>query len=87
MLAGDKSWVTVRVASTEIQTNAPASPRAFTYMSTTVTCYHDCALLVSLQVDHLRGFIMFRFSMGFIDTLIAKCELATTAVVHEYMEP
>jgi len=25
-------------------------------------------------VDHLRDFILFRFSMGFIDTVIAKCE-------------
>ena len=30
---------------------------------------------VCVQVDHLRTFIMFRFSMGFVDTLIAKCEL------------
>ena len=30
---------------------------------------------VCVQVDHLRTFIMFRFSMGFVDTLIAKCKL------------
>ena len=27
-----------------------------------------------MQVDHLRNFVMFRFGMGIIDTLIAKCE-------------
>lgn len=25
-------------------------------------------------VDHLRDFILFRFAMGFVDTVIAKCE-------------
>ena len=27
-----------------------------------------------LQVDHLRDFILFRFSMGMIDNVIAKCK-------------
>lgn len=26
-----------------------------------------------LQVDHLHSFIFFRFSMGFVDSIIAKC--------------
>ena len=35
---------------------------------------------VCVQVDHLRTFIMFRFSMGFVDTLIAKCESCTVII-------
>lgn len=27
-----------------------------------------------LQVDHLHNFIFFRFSMGFVDSIIAKCK-------------
>lgn len=26
------------------------------------------------QVDHLHNFIFFRFSMGFVDSIIAKCK-------------
>jgi ATP-binding cassette subfamily D (ALD) protein 3 len=26
-------------------------------------------------IEHLRSFVLFRFSMGFIDTMVAKCEL------------
>ena len=31
-------------------------------------------------VDHLRDFILFRFSMGFIDNVIAKCECVCVCV-------
>lgn len=31
--------------------------------------------LLSSQVDHLHKFIFFRFSMGFVDSMIAKCKI------------
>lgn len=34
------------------------------------------------QVEHLHNFILFRFSMGFIDSIIAKC----TYAIKEIME-
>lgn len=43
-----------------------------------VSCVYVC---VCVQVDHLRTFIMFRFSMGFVDTLIAKCELCAVEML------
>ena len=42
--------------------------------------YHCC----SLQVDHLRSVIKFRFGMGIIDTLIAKCERLYNVHVYVY---
>lgn len=30
---------------------------------------------LSSQVDHLHRFIYFRFTMGFVDSLIAKCKM------------
>ena len=31
----------------------------------------------SFQIEHLRSFVLFRFSMGFIDSMVAKCELTS----------
>lgn len=40
------------------------------------------------QVDHLHNFIFFRFSMGFVDSLIAKCKKTyfyfSTAIAQPY---
>lgn len=33
------------------------------------------------QVEHLHNFILFRFSMGFIDSIIAKCKYALKEMV------
>ena len=33
------------------------------------------------QIEHLRSFILFRFSMGFIDSMVAKCELTSDFLV------
>ena len=33
------------------------------------------------QVEHLHNFILFRFSMGFIDSIIAKCKYALKEIV------
>ena len=30
--------------------------------------------MVSLQVNHLRTFLQFRVTMGFFDSIIAKCK-------------
>ena len=38
--------------------------------------YNTCTWINSyLQVDHLRNVIHFRFAMGFIDSMVAKCEI------------
>lgn len=37
--------------------------------------------LFLLQVDHLHNFIFFRFSMGFVDSIIAKCKLKKDKIV------
>ena len=36
---------------------------------------------LSCQVEHLHNFILFRFSMGFIDNIIAKCKYALKEMV------
>lgn len=36
---------------------------------------HSVLYIVFPQVDHLHNFIFFRFSMGFVDSIIAKCKL------------
>uniref|UniRef100_A0A0E9VJG6 Uncharacterized protein n=1 Tax=Anguilla anguilla TaxID=7936 RepID=A0A0E9VJG6_ANGAN len=33
------------------------------------------------QVDHLHKFIFFRFSMGFVDSIIAKCKTACCKII------
>lgn len=33
------------------------------------------------QVEHLHNFILFRFSMGFVDSIIAKCKYALKEIV------
>ena len=33
-------------------------------------------ICICFQINHLRSFIQFRFSMGIIDNIIAKCKLA-----------
>ena len=43
----------------------------------TITC-----MCVRVQVEHLRDFILFRFSMGFIDNVIAKCKLWLWLLFH-----
>ena len=37
--------------------------------------------MLFFQIDHLRSFILFRFSMGFIDSMVAKCELTSDLLV------
>ena len=39
------------------------------------------------QVDHLHNFIFFRFSMGFVDSLIAKCKCVCVCVSVEDFLP